>query len=211
MPSSRKLSALLLALATALGAGAPAWRAGAGAYTTREEALRQAFPEAESVERRNFVLEPEQAARVEELARAPLDSRIATVYTARKGGRVIGHAIIDVHTVRTQPEAFLVVLGPEGEIRNLRVLAFYEPEEYRPAERWLELFEGATLDEAEKLPGRIHGIAGATLSSRAVNRAVRRALALHRVLLAGEGGGSGRPGAGRTAGGTESPPLGGSR
>lgn len=209
MPSSRTLSALALALAIALGTGAPAWRAGAGAYTTREEALQEAFPDAEVVDRRNFVLRRGQMERVEQLARAPLDSRIATFYTARKGGRILGHAIIDVHTVRTQPEAFLIVLGPAGEIRNLRVLAFYEPEEYRPSERWLALFEGATLDEVEELPGRIHGIAGATLSSRAVNRAVRRALALHRVLLAEEE--AEEPGPGRSAGGSESPPLGGGR
>ncbi len=208
MRSSRKPAALLLALL--LGVGARAWRAGAGAYTTREAALREAFPGAGSIERRNFVLDPAQVARVEQLARSPLDSRIATVYTARADGRVLGHALIDVHTVRTQPEAFLVVLDPQGEIRNLRVLAFFEPEEYRPSQRWLDLFEGATLDQADELPGRIHGIAGATLSSRAVNRAVRRALALHRVLLAEDDGGEPGP-AGPSAGAPESPPLGGSR
>ena len=196
-----------------LGTGAPAGRAGAGAYTTRAAALAEAFPDAESVERRNFVLEAKRVARIEELARVPLESPLVTVYTARADGHVLGHAIIDVHTVRTQPEAFLIVLGPEGEIRNLRVLAFYEPEEYRPSPRWLSLFEGATLAQVENLPGRTHGIAGATLSSRAVNRAVRRALALHRVLLAREEGGAEReaPAADRSAGGAASPPLGGSQ
>ena len=68
-------------------------------------------------------------------------------------------------------------------MRSLRVLAFYEPEEYLPTDRWLHQFDRKMLTERLALHGEIHGIAGATLSARAVTSGVRRALALYEVLL----------------------------
>ena len=46
------------------------------------------------------------------------------ILVAEQAGRVLGYAVIDVHNVRTLPEAFMVVLSPEGEVRSLRLLAF---------------------------------------------------------------------------------------
>ena len=67
------------------------------------------------------------------------------------------------------------------------MLAFYEPEEYAPAEGWLRRLEGRGLDPSLRLGGEIHGIAGSTLSSRAVVTSVRRALALFAVLIEDRG------------------------
>jgi Na+-translocating ferredoxin:NAD+ oxidoreductase RnfG subunit len=182
LPSSRR-ACVALALALA-GWAAPA---SGKVYLSRQEALAWAFPEAERVEERSLVLSEEQARAVEALARERLESRIVKLYTAHGAAGVQGYAFIDVHTVRTLPEAFLVVLTPQGEVRSLRVLAFYEPEEYRPPARWLEQFEGRGLEAGTALGGAIHGIAGSTLSARAVTGSVRRALALYQVLVGGAG------------------------
>jgi hypothetical protein len=181
---SRRTRALGLAIVLAL-AGGFALPADAKVYMSRQEALEWAFPAADAVDSRSVALDAEQARAVESLAKAKLESRIVTLYTARREGEVIGYAFIDIHTVRTLPEAFLVVLTPGGEVRTLRVLAFYEPEEYRPPERWLDQFEHRGLDADVHVGGAIHGIAGSTLSARAVTGGVRRALALYQVLVAG--------------------------
>ena len=60
---------------------------------------------------------------IEKLARAPLESKIVTLYSGWKGETLLGWAYIDVHTVRTLPEAFLVVLDPQGAVRSLRYRA----------------------------------------------------------------------------------------
>jgi hypothetical protein len=180
---SRRGGLLLLALACGLGGGLAA-PAEAKVFLSRKEALAWAFPEAD-VEERTSVLSAEQARAVEALARAPLESKIVKLYTARDGDDVVGYAFIDIHTVRTQPEAFLIVLTPEGAVRSLRVLAFYEPEEYLPPERWLEQFDAARLERDLRVGGAIHGIAGSTLSARAVSAGVRRSLALWQVLVGG--------------------------
>jgi hypothetical protein len=182
------LRSSLRALALLFALGAAAGGAEAKVYLSQREALEAAFPGADRIEKATHVLDDAQAERVQALAQAPLDSRLVTLHTASRNGVVLGHALIEVHTVRTLPEAVLVVLSPEGQVQSLRMLAFYEPEEYLPPPRWLSQFDGSGLSDELRLQGRIHGIAGSTLSSRAVTSGVRRALALYEVLL--------RPGAG---------------
>lgn len=172
-------------VACALAALALLWPGGAEGkvFFSQNEALEMAFPDAERVESETHVLRDDQVERIESLARGRLDSKLVKVYTGMRGGEVMGYALIDVHNVRTLPEAFLVVLSPAGDLKSLRVLAFHEPLDYLPTSRWYEQFEEKTLDQPLRLGGDVHGIVGATLSARATTRGVRRALAVYEVLI----------------------------
>lgn len=184
-----------LRIAPALALALAPVGASAEAFISRRAALDWAFPGAERIESRTVVLDDEQAQAVQRLARAPLPSRLVTIHTGLAGGRVLGHAFIDLHTVRTLPEAFMVVLGQDGRVRATRVLAFYEPREYLPPARWLAQFNRRALEPSLSLDEEIHGIAGATLSARAVTAGVRRALALRQVLLPNAADAAGAAGA----------------
>ena len=179
--SSRARLAALTLLACALAL--PAGRGEAKVFLSKREALEIAFPGAERVDEESVLLGEEQALRIESLSRAPLESRLVRIYRGYRGSELLGYAFIDVHTVRTHPEAFLVVLTPEGEVRSLRVLAFHEPLEYMPTERWYEQFHAKNLEAPMRVGGDIHGIVGATLSARATTRGVRRALAFYQVVV----------------------------
>lgn len=154
----------------------------AKAFHSKQEALALAFPQADRIEDQTLFLTDEQVKQVEALAQTPVDSKLATFYIGHKGTDILGYALIDTHIVRTLPETFLIVLTPTGSIQKLLVLAFYEPQEYLPSDRWLRQFEQKTLDTNLRLQRDIHGIAGATLSARAVTSGVRKALALFQVL-----------------------------
>lgn len=156
-----------------------------GVILSKEEALELAFPGADRVEKRTFFLNTDQVRRVEELSGAKLDSKLFTFYVGVKGERRIGYAAFDVHIVRTLPEAFLILLAPDGSVKNTLLLAFYEPKEYEPPDHWLRQFRGRTLSPDLQVGRRIHGIAGSTLTAWAVARAVRKVLALYQVLVAG--------------------------
>ena len=171
-----------LALAAALALALPV-AAGAEVFLSQSEALAQAFPDAERIEPETFVLDDAKKKAIEELSRAPLDSSLVRVWRAFRGEQLLGYGLIDVHEVRTHPEAFLVVLRPDGSVRSVRLLAFHEPPEYKPSERWYEQFDGKTLEAPLRVGGDVHGIVGATLSAQATARGVRRALAIHQVLL----------------------------
>ena len=152
-------------------------------FYSRSEALELAFPEAERIESETYVLKDEQLARIEELSGAPLDTKLVRIYTGLRDGAVVGYAAIDIHNVRTLPEAFLVVLTPQGRVRSLRVLAFHEPLEYLPTERWYGQFDDKSRAESLRLGADVHGVVGATLSARATTRGVRRVLAYYEVLI----------------------------
>ncbi len=157
--------------------------ADAKVFYSREEALALAFPDADRIDSKAVLLEDEQVRRVEELSRAELETRLVRIYTGFRGDELLGYAFIDIHNVRTLPEAFLVVLNPEGDVRALRLLAFHEPLEYMPPERWYAQFEHKSLKESLRLGGDVHGIVGATLSAQATTLGVRRALALYEVVV----------------------------
>jgi transcriptional regulator of nitric oxide reductase len=170
----------LLAAAFVAAAAVPVH---AKVFHSRAEALKLAFPDADRVEDEAILLGDEQAGQIEQLAKSHLESRLVRIYTGYRGSELLGYAFIDVHNVRTLPEAFLVVLSPEGDVRALRLLAFHEPLEYMPSARWYRQFEQKNIAAPLRLGGDVHGIVGATLSARATTEGVRRALALYQVVV----------------------------
>lgn len=158
--------------------------ASAKVFYAKDEALRVAFPEADTIDKQTFFLTDEQAKQIETLARARLESKLVTVYVGRRNQKALGYALIDVHVVRTLPQASMIILSPEGRVVSTLVLAFYEPLEYLPPGRWLRQFEGKAAPSALVLGREIAGITGATLTAHAITDSVRKALALYDVLLA---------------------------
>lgn len=170
------VAAVVLAAALPHSAGAQA--------LTQEEALREAFPQADSVERRTVYLTGAQLARARASAGrgVVIESEIVTHYVAVKGGIPVGVAYFDAHRVRTLPEVLMIVVGTDQRIHRVQVLRFSEPPEYRPPDRWLARFVGRILDADLSERRGIDGITGATLTTRAVTSAARRVLALHSVV-----------------------------
>lgn len=173
---------LLLVFATLAVLAGPA---AATVYYARDEALKLAFPDADRVTPKDFFLTGEQRGAIETQAKSKLESDLVTVYAGYHGDQVIGYAVFDTHVVRTLPETFLVVLSPAGAVTATYLLAFYEPTEYAPPERWLAQFHDATLSDELRVGRGIVGITNSTLTSEAVTGGIRRALAIHAVLLKG--------------------------
>ena len=175
-------SSRALALALALGTASPA---AARVFLSQDQALERAFGKGTPTERQAVFLTDAQLAKAREAAGPGVDvaSALVTRYTARGAdGRVVGTAYFDTHRVRTLQETLMIVVGPDGTVSRLDVLAFGEPEEYLARERWLAQYQGRGLDRDLALDRGIHGITGATLTSRAVTQAVRRTLAIHAAI-----------------------------
>lgn len=180
-------SLVVPALACAqVGAGAAAapGTLSAQLFLTQEEALEEAFGSGAVLERKTAFLTPQELARVGELAGAEHDAKqeMVTYYVAHRGGSPVGVAYFDVHRVRTLPEVLMIAVDPEGRVARIEVLKFSEPPDYLAPEGWLDQFDERKLDDRLSLKGDIVNMTGATLTSRAVTSAVRRALALQEVL-----------------------------
>jgi len=154
-----------------------------------DQALRVAFGDA-AVERQARFLTDAQLARARELAGEGIEfpSALVTRYAATRNGKAVGMAYFDTHTVRTLPETVMIVVEPEERVARVEILSFGEPEDYLPRAGWLRQFSGRPLDPELAVKRGIHGITGATLSARAVTKATRRVLAIHRALLEAEPG-----------------------
>jgi hypothetical protein len=149
---------------------------------TEKAALERAFPGA-ALERKTLFLSVEQVAEVEKAARSKLPSAVVTVFEARAEGKLKGRAILDTHLVRTMPETLLTVVEPDGTLRLALVLQFGEPPDYLPREGWLTTLEGKSLDD-ELWPGRgVRRVTGSTLTVQALTEALRRSLAIEKLVL----------------------------
>ena len=159
----------------------PATPATSGVFLTLDEALALAFPDCR-IERRTVFLTEAQSREVQRLAGERLPSAMLSVYEATLDGEHVGTAYLDSHRVRTLPETIMVVVDPAGAVQRIEVLSFDEPPDYLPGKGWYKQYAGKQLDKDLGLGRAIRGVTGATLTARATTGAVRRVLALHRVL-----------------------------
>lgn len=176
---SMKILILIVLLFFLNGAG----DASAKVFLTKGKALELVFPEAEEIEKRHVFLTERQAERVRAMAKAEVDSRLYTFYIAKSGGKDAGYAVIDTHTLRTLTETVMFVINPDGTLRHAETLAFFEPTDYMPSGKWINLFLGKTRMDRMKAGKGVPNITGATISAVSFSQATRRVLAVYRVMF----------------------------
>jgi Na+-translocating ferredoxin:NAD+ oxidoreductase RnfG subunit len=151
---------------------------------TQSEALRIAFPEPATIERRTAYLSERELEAARALAGpgVEVEQSVVTYYVGVRDDRPVGVAYFDAHRVRTLPEVVMIVVSPEGTVERVEVLKFSEPPEYRLPENWLRQLRGHALTDELALKRAIVNMTGATLSAQAITQATRRVLALHEVI-----------------------------
>lgn len=161
-----------------------AYPAAGKVYLIKDDALKQAFPDASIVDRLTLFLSDEDIKQARELSKAKIDSKLFTYYAARgKDNEITGYAVFESHIVRTKPEVFMVVINTKGEIDYIELLAFYEPPEFGPPKNWLNLFKGRRLDDKLRINRGISAISGASLTSEGVTLALRNILAIFELKI----------------------------
>ncbi len=155
-------------------------------FFSKNEALELAFGKDVQVEQLSLFPDEQQAAKIQEIAKTKLESGLFTFYVGKEKDNVLGYAALETVTVRTKPETLMIVLTPEGELRNITTLAFHEPPEYQPPERWFEHLYKRPLADMDFNKG-VDGISGATLSTRATVSSVRKVMAIYQVLVKEQG------------------------
>ena len=157
---------------------------GAGkTFHTKEEALVVAYGKAE-IARTPHYWSKAQRKEVASLAGVKKVSGTHAEYQPKsKSGKIIaGRSVwFDTRIVRSKPQTIMMIVDAKQRIEKIVVCNFSEPLDYKPVDRWYAQFEGKVLDGDLKLKKGIHGVSGATLTSRATTAAVREMLAAHAV------------------------------
>jgi hypothetical protein len=151
-------------------------------FYSKSEAMELAFGKGAQVEQLSLFPDENQTAKIEQDARIKLDSGLFTFYIGKNKDKVLAYAAIETSTVRTKPETLMIVLTPDGELRNVYTLAFHEPPEYLPPERWFEQLYKRPLAEMDFNKG-VDGISGATLSTRSALNSIRKVMAIYQVMV----------------------------
>ena len=85
-----------------------------------------------------------------------------------KKDKVLGYGLIDSHIVRSKTQALLFYYNQTNTLQAVELLAFQEPEEYKPKKAYLE----KTVNYNPSIP------TGATLTYSSIEKAKKRAQAL---------------------------------
>ena len=148
----------------------------AGVYKTQKQALSEVFPG--GYERKTRFLTEEQIRNAEQRSRSRFESKIITYYVGRAAdGKRAGMAFFDTHTIRTSREVLFVWIEPSGRLAGSEILAFYEPEDYKVRQGWLDRMNGKDGEDELTVGRDLDGVTGATLTVRALAAAGRRSLA----------------------------------
>lgn len=150
-------------------------------FISREQALAAMFPDSR-IRSGTVFLTDAQIEQARSLSGEEIASALIARYEIAEGGRLIARAYVDTHSVRTKRESLLVVLTPDGKVLRIEITASEEPPEYRATPEWYQQYHGKTLDDDLYVDRAIRPMAGATLTGRAANQAVRRIIAIDRVL-----------------------------
>lgn len=183
LPQRTGLALAVLLISLCSGRSQPAF---SQVLMKQGEALRLAFPQADTIARHTLFLTDKQVAEIQKSARSKVESKIVIYYLARRGEKTLGLAFFETMIVRTKPATIMAVINPDSTLHKVEILAFHEPRDYLPAPRWLTLFHNRVLNEAFWPKRDIHHISGATLSVQAITLAVRRVLATYIVAVARE-------------------------
>ena len=151
-------------------------------YYSKNEAMELAFGKGTEIESLSLFPDEEQITKIEQVAKIKLDSGLFTFYVGRSQNKILAYAAIETTNVRTKPETLMIVLTPDGALRDVHVLAFHEPAEYEPPNGWFKKLYNRPLAELEINKG-VDGISGATLSTRSAINSIRKVMALYQVMI----------------------------
>ena len=105
--------------------------------------------------------------------------RSAHFFTCRREGVISGYALIDSEVGKHLPITYIVGISPQGVVTRVEMMVFREIRGWEARERrFMQQFEGSSAPSHLEIGKGIKNVTGATLSSRAVAKGVKRALFL---------------------------------
>jgi len=110
-----------------------------------------------------------------------------TFFIATQNGEPAKYAIVMNEIGKSEPITFMVGMSPEGKVTEIVIMEFRENRGWEVKEkRFLKQFRGKTTRSTIRVDEDIINYSGATLSSKAIARGVKRALLLLDAFYSGD-------------------------
>ena len=174
-------------LTAAAAVAASAVPASAEVYLTESQALGVVFGQKAVVRRDQKTLDPALRKRLEEASALRFPETSLTFFVAGQDGKPAKYAVVMNEIGKSEPITFMVGMSPEGKVTEVVIMEFRENRGWEVKEkRFLNQFRGKTAKSTIRVDEDIINYTGATLSSKAVARGVKRALLLLDAFYPGE-------------------------
>jgi Na+-translocating ferredoxin:NAD+ oxidoreductase RnfG subunit len=169
--SSVKLAALALLLGALSAVGET--------LLTEQQALKIVFPRSEKVTPETKVLAPQQRDELQKRTGLRFPEPQYRFFVAQSKGQTVGYAVIMNEVGKHEFITFIVGVSPKGAVEDVAVMEYRESRGGEVREqRFLRQFHGKRQKDAIQVNNDIVNYTGATLSSQAIARGVRKALVL---------------------------------
>ena len=150
-------------------------------YLTKKEALKIAFPGADTIDKERKWLTDEQKTAIAKLSLLEIREIRFTFYVGKKDGKPMGYMLIDHIIGKSFPITFMTVLNVDGTVRDVEILVYREPRGWEVRfPSFMSQFFGMNAQSDFR---DINSITGATLSVRAITKGVKKAVAAYKVLF----------------------------
>jgi thiamine biosynthesis lipoprotein ApbE/Na+-translocating ferredoxin:NAD+ oxidoreductase RnfG subunit len=161
--------------------------AAAEVYLNEAQALAVILGEKAIVRREQKALDETLRTKLERASNLRFPESTYTFFVAMQAGHAEKFAIQVSEIGKSEPITFMVGMSPEGKVTEVAIMVFRENRGWEVKEkRFLNQFRGKTLHNAIRVDEDIINYTGATLSSKAVARGVKRALLLLDAFYPGE-------------------------
>jgi Na+-translocating ferredoxin:NAD+ oxidoreductase RnfG subunit len=154
---------------------------GVDVYLTKKEAFALAFPGADQIKKEKKWLTDTQREAIGKILGEEYKKRRLTYYFGlNDGGRPSSAMIIGNEIGRSYPITFMVVINPDGTVKDVEIMVYREPHGWEVRfESFLSQFFGR---DAGSPFDDINNITGATLSVRSMTRGIKKAVAEFQVI-----------------------------
>lgn len=174
-------------LTTAAALAASAVPTSAEVYLTESQALGVILGGKAIVRREQKTLDPALRKKLEQESNLRFPEDSYTFFIATQDGQPSKYALVLNEIGKTEPIAFMVGMSLEGKVTEVVIMEFRENRGWEVKEkRFLNQFRGKTVRNAIRVDEDIINYTGATLSSKAIARGVKRALLLLDAFYPGE-------------------------
>ncbi len=151
-------------------------------YLSPADALKIIFPSS-TYQKETKTLTEEQKIALEKQLGAKLSKTEWEFTIAKTGKKMDGITLIDNEIGKTEPITFMTALLPDGSIKDVEILVYREAYGSEVTGKgFLKQFNSKKQSDPLILGKDISNVTGATLSSRAITRGVKRAVALWKIF-----------------------------
>ena len=148
-------------------------------FLDEKKASEIVLPGCDAIEREEKVIAPDDRAQLERTTGLRFPLPRYNFLIGKRQGAPCGYAVIMNEIGKSEPITFMVGVDPEGGVGEVALMVFRESRGWEVREpRFTRQFKGKKLKDPLRVNQDILNYTGATLSSEAMARGVKKALAL---------------------------------